>query len=190
MTSSYNLSRRKNILDPVNFGAFQKQIGTCPAGYLTVPIAPAGNCSDWKFCVPLAERSPPPPIPTSENGIVSTRHFSPYLYELPPDLQRNQSMQNFYPPSSRRYDSRRLIKDDYFRSPLNFNSTGYEYQRSWKYPQEYALDAIVLPDVWNPFEFIQRREVQKQTIREAKERQELGFMPYTAPYLGTFYKNT
>lgn len=189
MTSSYNLTRRDNLLDPVNFGAFQKQIGTCPAGYLTVPVKPNGNCSDWKFCVPLDEKQSWAEIKQNDKPYVETRHFTSNLYKLPESMAPEQSLQNFYPPSSRRYDSRWLIKEDYFRKPIVFNGTGYEYNRSWQYPQEYALDSIVLPDEWNPFELIQRRDVQKQAIRELKERECRGMNSYTAPYLGTFYKN-
>jgi hypothetical protein len=105
-------------------------------------------------------------------------------------MNPDQSPQNFYPPESRRYDSRRLIKEDYFRSPLAFDGTGYKPVRGWQYPQEYALDSITLPDEWSPFELIQRRDVQKQTIRELRERERLGIRPYMKTYLGTFYKDT
>ena len=187
MTSSYNLTRRKNLLDPINFGAFQKQIGTCPPGYITVPIKPNGNCSDWKFCVPIDDCRENK-MEISKNGFVNTKHFSTHLYDLPNSMNPDQSLTNFYPTSSRRYDSRRLIKDDYFRLPKKFNGTGYNYTRSWAYPQEYATDSVLLPDEWSPFELIQRRDMQKQSIKELKERKSLDFGPYIAPYLGTFYK--
>jgi len=191
MTSSYNLTRRKNILEPINWGAFQKHIGTCPPGYLTVPVAPSGNCSDWKFCVPLNNKDGstvqyPVYDKQTDEPFVETRHFANHIYPNPKPT--DQSLQNFYPIEKRRYDTRRLIKEDYFRLPIAFNGTGYDYKRSWSYPQEYATDTVVLPDEWSPFELIQRRAMQKQTIRELGEREKLGFKPYTAPYLGEFYR--
>lgn len=190
MTSSYNLSRRKNLLDPINFGAFQKHIGVCPPGYVSVPIAPNGNCSDWKICVPMNNKDGNPiTYPEKEDykgPYAETRHFKNHLYPNP--MIPDQSLQNFYRTETRRNpDVFQLYKEDYFRLPNKFNGTGYDYTRSWDYP-EYALDVIEVSDEWNPFHLIQRHEVQKQAKIDLAARKEMGFKPYVAPYLGTFYR--
>ena len=228
MTSSYNLTRRDNILNPTNFEAFQKQFGVCPPGYITIPISPNGNCSDWKICQPLmnSEGLPStfPEYNTYENDCKkefvpdnqtknfnkcshseynknckncayrTTSHFSNNLY-YGKDKQFNnmipqQSLHNFYPPNKRVQDNRYLHKEDYFRLPNKFNGTGYDsYTRSWEYPVEYATDQIRLPDEWIPFHLIQRKDIQKQTLRELQDRIDRGFKPYERPYPGNFYKD-
>lgn len=182
MTSSYNIYRRPlaQKLAPINWEAQQKQFGTCPPGYATVPITTTeGNCTDWKFCVPL--KRPEPPIKTSGEYI---RRYSYSLYDPTIPLQ---SPMNMYPPESRRPDRRELDKKDYYRLPIAFNGTGYTPTRSWEYP-ETATDYITLPNTWDPFTLIQRKDMQQKAIAELKERRELGFKPNVEPYLGTFYK--
>lgn len=182
MTSSYNIYRRPKaqLLAPTNFEAQQKQFGTCPPGYVTVPITTTnGNCTDWKFCVPL-KRPDPPKRCAGEN----TRRYSYHLYDETIPLQ---SPMNMYPPESRRPDRRYLDKEDYYRLPIAFNGTGYTPTRSWEYA-ETATDYVTLPDQWSPFHLIQRRDMQKKAVSELKERRQLGFAPNFEPYLGTFYK--
>ncbi len=196
MTSSYNLSRRPldQLLSPINWDAYQKHFGLCYGGYATVPISQSGNCTDWKFCVPLKnEEGMPASYPImndmcdSKNGEphVLTRHFTNDLYRNPNAPKQSQT--NFYPPGSRRTERRNLDKEDYFRLPIRYDGTGYTPIRSWDYA-EYATDHVELPKEWNPFQLVQRKDAQEQAKRELKERRELGFKPYTRAYLGRFYK--
>ncbi len=198
MTSSYNISRRpKNkLLSPINWDAQQKHIGVCPPGYITVPITQGDpsnpQCSDWKFCVPQKNKEGMPASYPEIADMVScvdphvkTRHFFYNLYNHPAGA--TQSRTNWYPPGKRRTERRNLDKEDYFRLPLKFDGTGYHPTRSWAYP-EFATDHIDLPNEWSPFHLIQRKDAQEQAKRELKQRREESFVPYTKPYLGTFYK--
>ena len=204
MTSSYNLSRRplKQLLSPINWDAYQRQFGVCYGGYATVPIAQSGNCTDWKFCVPLKNNEGMPysypefdammndggivGTHSKDGPVVETRHFTSSLYRNPNAPQQSQT--NFYPPHKRRVERRHLDKEDYFRLPMKFDGTGYQPVRSWDYP-ETATDHVELSNEWSPFHLIQRKEVQEQSKRELRQRQEQGFPPYTKPYLGTFYRD-
>lgn len=193
MTSSYNLSRRplEDILTPINWDAYQRQFGLCYGGYATVPIAQSGNCTDWKFCVPLLNKEGMPasyPEMCDEKGypIVLDRHYTDNLYRNPQVVEQSET--NFYPRHKRRIERRNLDKEDYFRLALSFDGTGYNPSRSWDYP-EFATDHVVLPDEWNPFQLIQRKDAQNQAIRELKQRREQGLPPYYKPYLGTFYRD-
>ncbi len=192
MTSSYNLSRRplKQLLSPINWDAYQRQFGVCYSGYITVPIAQSGNCTDWKICVPIKNKdgmpaSYPEMADLIDRPINQTRHYTSDLYHHPQSQTQNRT--NMYPRRSRRAERRYSDKEDYFRLPMNFDGTGYNPVRSWAYP-EYAADHVQLPDEWNPFQLLQRREVQKQNERALQQRKDSGAVPYTEPYLGTFYK--
>lgn len=162
MTSSYNISRRplEDRIRPTNWGAYQRQFGQCGNGFVTVPILPGGNCSDWKFCVPIEKEDGLPasyPVQECKNLVNKHRRFTYDLYDNKDAPKR--SLQNLYPPESRRAERRMLDKEDYFRLPMGFDGTGYYPARSWTFPQT-ATDHVELPDEWSPFHLIQRKQAQ------------------------------
>lgn len=187
MTSSYNLSRRKDLYSPKNIEAFGKQFGVCPPSYISVPVSPGGNCSDWKICVPIPnEEGNNPKVPIMKD-ILARQNEQPFRkrrtynfydkisankieidhYEEkfgvkshPPPVQY-QSPTNFFPIKSREMDRRALDKFDYYQLPLRFDGTGYNKIKPWEY-NESAMGHVQMRPEWNPFELIQRNEVQKK----------------------------
>ena len=186
MTSSYNLSRRplSDTYGKKNMEAYVKHFGICQPGYLTTQIAPDGLCSDWKICSPIYnEEGNIPTIPIMKD-IIQRQIDHPYskritynLYDKispndikeyekkygvkshPPSFE-SQSAQNFYPIRSRSIERRALDKADYFQTPLRFNSTGYDTVFSENFLNP-TFENVKVPPEWNPFQLIQRNEVQK-----------------------------
>lgn len=172
MTSSYNLSRRKNLYDKTNWGAFQKNIGTCPPDYTTVPIVSStGAYSDWKFCVPPEEQKQ---CNKCHCKCMNEEHFHPSRHYVKkhgtmnfydnPDWEP-QSFVNYYPPGTRKAEREYLDKHDYFRLPVKFNATGYEKY----YPIDYQNTAVVnteLKQEWDKFRLIQRQDVKNKMYQE------------------------
>ena len=190
MTSSYNISRRplKDVLSPINWGAYQRQFGICYGGYVTVPITnPDGKCTDWKFCVPIEQEDEI--LKKSKNKetreINETRHFTRNLYNNP--LWTAQSETNLYPPCNRPPYRAELDMKDYFRLPMGYDGTGYRPTRSWNYA-ETATDYINLPRGWSPFHLVQRKDVQEAAKKELIYRKQHNIPPYTTQYPGVFYE--
>lgn len=191
MTSTYNLTRRKNDDTEINWDASHKQFGVCKPGDITVPIFPNGNCSDWKICVPLKnEEGLPISYPVIKKGTqrVKRRTFTNNLYDN--DLTVEQSKTNYYPVHSRRPPNRaELDYKDYFRLPIKYDGTGYFPTRTWSYP-EHSLDTVEqLPKEWSKFHLIQRHDMQQHAIDELLERKMKGMKDFEHPYKGYLYRN-